>query len=70
MSEVSEKIELSVESARKIFGVGDGFIKKVERDFNVVVTDRNGAVYVHGDTGDVKKAIHVIKDLSFYSETQ
>ncbi len=68
MSEVSEKIELSVENARKIFGVGDGFIKKVERDFNVVVTDRNGAVYVHGDTGDVKKAIHVIKDLSFYSE--
>ena len=68
MSEVSEKIELSVENTRKIFGVGDGFIKKVERDFNVVVTDRNGAIYVHGDTGDVKKAIHVIKDLSFYSE--
>ncbi len=68
MSEVSEKIELSVENARKIFGVGDGFIKKVERDFNVVVTDRNGAIYVHGDTGDVKKAIHVLKDLSFYSE--
>ena len=68
MSEVSEKIELSVENARKIFGVGDGFIKKVEKDFNVAVTDRNGAVYVHGDTGDVKRAVHVIKDLCFYSE--
>ena len=68
MSEVSEKIELSVENARKIFGVGDGFIKKVERDFDVIVTDRNGAIYVRGDTGNVSRAIHVLKDLSVYSE--
>ncbi len=68
MSEVSEKIELSVENVRKIFGVGDGFIKKVERDFDVIVTDRNGAVYVRGDTGNVSRAIHVLKDLSVYSD--
>ncbi len=68
MSEVSEKIELSVENARKIFGVGDGFIKKVERDFDVIVTDRNGAIYVRGDTGNVSRAIHVLRDLSVYSE--
>ena len=68
MSEVSEKIELSVENARKIFGVGDGFIKKVERDFDVVVTDRNGAIYVRGENVNVSRAIHVLKDLSVYSE--
>ena len=68
MSEVSEKIELSVENARKIFGVGDGFIKKVERDFDVVVTDRNGAIYVRGENVTVSRAIHVLKDLSVYSE--
>ncbi len=68
MSEVSEKIELSVENARKIFGVGDGFIKKVERDFDVIVTDRNGSIYVRGDTGNVSRAIHVLNDLSVYSE--
>ncbi len=62
------KIELSSESMRIIFGMQDAYIKKVERDFQVSVVDRNGSVIVSGTEQQVKKAIAVIQQLATISE--
>jgi phosphate starvation-inducible PhoH-like protein len=62
------KIELSSESMRIIFGMQDAYIKKVERDFQVSVVDRNGSVMVSGTEQQVKKAIAVIQQLATISE--
>ena len=60
MSEVSEKIELSVESARKIFGVGDGFIKKVERELSN--QGRHTYLYAPDSSHGVKGVIRHLND--------
>ena len=39
-----KRLEMSTEHMRKIFGMQDAYVKKMERDFHVTIVDRNGEV--------------------------
>ena len=41
MNDFSIKLALPAEHMQKIFGMQDAYVKKLERDFGVVIVDRN-----------------------------
>ena len=49
---------------RKIFGMQDAYVKKLERDFGVSVIDRNGGVIITGREDMAEKAAAVLKQLA------
>ena len=49
---------------RKIFGMQDAYVKKLERDFGVSVIDRNGGVIITGREDMAEKAAAVLKQLT------
>jgi phosphate starvation-inducible PhoH-like protein len=53
---------------QKIFGMQDAYLKKLERDFQVMVVDRNGSVVVTGAEENVKQAAGVLKQLTILSD--
>jgi phosphate starvation-inducible PhoH-like protein len=57
------RMEMTADNMQKIFGMNDSYIKKLERDFNVLVTDRNGSLAISGEEGNVKKAHRVLLQL-------
>ncbi len=63
----SMSIEMPAEHMRKIFGMQDAYLKKVERDFKVSVVDRNGHVVIAGDEENVRRAVSVLKQLTILS---
>ncbi len=68
MSEVSERIELSAESMRKIFGMRDAYLRKLEHDLKVTVVNRNGEVIILGEERNVRRARGVLTQLSILSD--
>jgi len=68
MSDVSMKVNMSTEDMRKIFGMQDAYVKKMERDFGVTIVDRNGAVTITGSEDMVRRAESVLKELTVLSE--
>ncbi len=67
MNDFTVKLDLPAEHMRKIFGMNDAYVKKLERDFDVTIVDRNGGVAITGDEGMVKKAEGVLKQLAILS---
>lgn len=67
MSEISMKVDMPVEHMQKIFGMQDAYIKKLEKDFDVMVINRNGAVVIAGGESNVKRAASVLKQLTILS---
>lgn len=68
MNECSVSLDMSSEHMRKIFGMQDAYVKKVERDFGVAVVDRNGKVTITGEKAMVKKAAAVLEQLAVLSD--
>ena len=68
MNRFSLKIDIPVEHMRQIFGMHDQYIKKLERDFGVMIVDRNGSIIISGDEDDVNKAARVLYQLSDLSD--
>ncbi|MCI8800757.1 PhoH family protein [Acetatifactor muris] len=68
MSDFSLKLHMPVEHMQKIFGMQDAYLKKLERDFDVSIVDRNGGIVISGDEDRVKKAEGVLRQLSIISE--
>ncbi len=66
--ETTIKIDMTSEHMRKIFGMNDVYIKKLERDFGVSVVDRNGGVAVTGREDMARKAANVLRQLTILSE--
>lgn len=66
--EFSLKIDMPSEHMRKIFGMQDAYVKKLERDFDVTIVDRNGGVTVTGREDMVRKAAGVLRQLTIISE--
>ncbi len=66
--EYSQKLDIPSEHLRKIFGMQDAYVKKLERDFGVAVVDRNGGVTVTGREDMVKRAAGVLGQLAILSE--
>ncbi len=63
----SEKLELSMEHMQKIFGMHDAYIKKIEKELAVQITDRNGSLQIQGEEANVKRAGRIIKELNTIS---
>ncbi len=68
MSEAALTVEMSVEDMRKIFGMQDTYLKKLERDLNVTVVNRNGEVVVLGEEENAAKAKSVLQQLTILSD--
>lgn len=56
-------MEMPVEHMQKIFGAGDSYIKKIEHDFGVIITDRNGKVNITGEEAHANKACRILAGL-------
>lgn len=56
-------MELTMEQMRSIFGQHDSYVKKIERDLDVDIVDRNGVIHIHGDERHVKKAKSILEQL-------
>ncbi|MDE6638973.1 MAG: PhoH family protein [Acetatifactor sp.] len=65
--ECSIRLDMPAEHMRKIFGMQDAYVKKLERDFGVAIVDRNGGVTITGREDMVKKAAGVLQQLSILS---
>lgn len=63
MSKISLQMEMPVEHMQKIFGTGDHYIKKIEKDFQVIITDRNGKVNITGEESQANKACRILAGL-------
>lgn len=68
MSEISQTIDMSSEHMMKIFGTQDAYVKKLERDFSVVIVDRNGSVVITGEEQNVIQVKRVLEQLLILSE--
>ena len=68
MSECSVRLDIGAEHMRKIFGMQDAYVKKLERDFGVAIVDRNGGVTITGEEDMVKKAAAVLRQLTILSD--
>lgn len=64
MSVISLQMEMSVEHMQKIFGAGDSYVKKIEKDLNVTVIDRNGKVIITGEEHQANQACRIISQLT------
>ena len=60
---VKKSIELSPESTRMLFGTNDRYIKQLEEELAVDVTDRDGAIQIIGSEKNVGRAIRLLRDL-------
>ena len=61
MSEYWERMEIPGEHMQKIFGMQDAYLKKLERDFQVMVVDRNGSVTITGEERNVIKVRKILE---------
>ena len=61
-------LELTMEQMRNIFGQHDLYVKKIERDLQVEIVDRNGAIKITGDKAHVEKARSILEQLMILSE--
>lgn len=64
MEVISEIINVPVEDQQNVFGQFDIHLKKLERQFNVDIVDRNGEVKISGTASFVKRAKSVLNGLT------
>lgn len=67
MSDFSVRLDMPTEHMQKIFGMQDAYVKKMERDFGVVIVDRNGSIMITGKEEMVRKAENVLRELAVLS---
>ena len=63
MSSVTLQMEMPMEHMQKIFGAGDFFIRKIEDDLSVVITDRNGKLSIQGEEKNANMAVRILSEL-------
>lgn len=68
MNEYTVRLDVPAEHIRQIFGMQDAYVRKLERDFQVSIVDRNGGITVFGEEGNVKKAAAVLRQLTILSD--
>ena len=64
MSEVTLQMDMPAEHMQKIFGAGDSYVRKIERDLHVTVVDRNGRVAVTGEEHQANQACRILSQLT------
>ena len=69
MERIQKQIDMTAEHMKNLFGENDSYIKKIERDFHVIVVNRDGYVRIIGETDeDVSHAYNTIENLLKLSE--
>lgn len=63
MEDYQVGMQIAAEDMQNIFGGYDTYIKKIEDDLDVIITDRNGEVRITGEQDAVKKAVKLMQDL-------
>jgi len=61
-------LELTMEQMRSIFGQHDLYVRKIERDLQVDIVDRNGAIKITGEKAHAEKAKSILEQLMILSE--
>ena len=61
-------MELTMEQMQSIFGQHDLYVKKIERDLQVEMIDRNGVIKITGEKAHVEKARSILEQLMILSE--
>jgi len=56
-------MQIEAEHMQNLFGSHDAYIKQIEEDLNVVITDRNGEVRISGEQAAVNKAAKLVREL-------
>lgn len=64
MSEVTLQMDMPAEHMQKIFGAGDSYVRKIERDLHVTVVDRNGRVVITGEEHQANQACRILSQLT------
>ena len=64
MEETFEIVHVPAEDQQNVFGQFDSYIKKLERQLHVSVTDRNGEVKISGRRPYVHRAKAVLAELT------
>ncbi|MCI8616445.1 MAG: PhoH family protein [Lachnospiraceae bacterium] len=67
MEEVSEIVQVPAEDEQNVFGQFDSHIKKLERQLQVSIVDRNGKVHISGSRTHVNRAKAIIRELTEFS---
>lgn len=68
MEEVSEAVKVPTEDQQNVFGQFDSHIKKLERQLQVSIVDRNGEIRISGSQSCVRKAKAVLNELTELSK--
>ena len=65
---VSVSMQMEAEHMQNIFGNNDLYIKKIEDDLDVIITDRNGEIRISGMIDNVNKARRLLVELAALSK--
>lgn len=63
MSDYTMLMDMDTLSMQKLFGTNDTYIRKIEDEFDVSVINRDGAVKISGEKGNVKKVYKLLEEL-------
>lgn len=63
MDEFTIRMDVPMEHMQNLFGEYDAHIKKIEKDFQVMMINRDGAVRISGRKEDVEKAARTVEEL-------
>lgn len=63
MEKIQVGMQIPAEHMQNIFGSHDAYIRKIEDELQVVITDRNGEVRISGEQENVDKALKLMKEL-------
>ncbi len=63
MADFRVGMQIEAEHMQNLFGTHDAYIKQIEEDLHVVITDRNGEVRISGEQAAVNKAAKLVREL-------
>lgn len=63
MADFQIGMQIEAEHMQNIFGNHDAYIKQIEDDLQVIITDRNGEVRISGEQEAVNKAAKLVREL-------
>lgn len=63
MADFRVGMQIEAEHMQNLFGTHDAYMKQIEEDLHVVITDRNGEVRISGEQAAVNKAAKLVREL-------
>ena len=63
MADFQIGLQIEAQHMQNLFGSHDAYIKQIENDLHVIITDRNGEVRISGEQAAVNKAAKLVNEL-------